>query len=88
MLQSLKDALAENMSTNMSINSTEWIIEQVDISVTKHKVTLHISGSQTQLTTQIMVTGCGGCCSIATGFVAVLNNYEKNQNLYLNSNWT
>jgi hypothetical protein len=42
MLQSLKDAFVENMSTNMSINSTECIIKQVDVSVSKHKVTLYM----------------------------------------------
>lgn len=41
-LQSRKDASIENMSTNMSINSTERIIKQVDVSVSKHKATLYM----------------------------------------------
>jgi hypothetical protein len=39
--QSLKDAFDKNMSTNSSINSTEWIIKQVDISVNKQKATFY-----------------------------------------------
>jgi hypothetical protein len=43
MLQSLKDAFVENMSTNTNIDSTEWIIKQVDGSGSKHKVTLYMN---------------------------------------------
>lgn len=46
MIQSLKDAFVENMSTNTSIDSTEWIIKQVDVSVSKHKVTLCMNKHQ------------------------------------------
>ena len=46
MLQSLKDAVVENISTNTNINSTEWIIKQVDVSVSKHKVTLNMDKQQ------------------------------------------
>jgi len=46
LLQSLKDAFIENMSTNTNVNSTEWIIKQVDVSVSKHKVTLYMNKHQ------------------------------------------
>jgi hypothetical protein len=39
--QSLKDAFVEDMGTNTGINSTEWIIKQVDVSVNKQKATLY-----------------------------------------------
>jgi hypothetical protein len=37
----MKDASVENMCTNMSINSTEWIIKQVDVPANKQKATLY-----------------------------------------------
>lgn len=39
--QSVKDACVENVSTNISINSTEWIIKQIDVPVNKQKATFY-----------------------------------------------
>lgn len=38
-LQSLKDASVEYVSTNTSVDGTQWIVKQVDVSANGHKAT-------------------------------------------------
>jgi hypothetical protein len=40
LLQSLKDAFVEYVSTHASIDSAEWIVKQVDVPANGHRATL------------------------------------------------